>query len=400
MKIRTGLTLAGIVSAATLIGMLLFRSTLNTPLIAEEKIIPIQATEGELKNGWKQDFEIPALISPRGETYLKPATVTLWVEQDWLCAVRKDFKGDVEWQVALAQPIQGQLPVVMIDEASASFDLKYGEFFIRENLGDLRLQRQRKSQNSPAWPELRFDGPQPTPGGHGAWMLRSVKLTAWNHNQWRWAVGGLSNDKHDVWVRLEHLDILRKNLNSPVCGFSGGITPPRTFYGERFAVDEGTLFRAERTLAEIAETSLARQKLVAEFGDKPAPSIVATEWKNAPDTTTLDAYKGKVVLLDFWGTWCSPCVDKLPKVQKLYEAYKDKGLVVIGVHSKDGADNVTEFLEKRGITFPIAVDTGKTFENYGIEAVPAYFLIDKSGACQLGFLNDIPKTEEIEMLLH
>ena len=60
---------------------------------------------------------------------------------------------------------------------------------------------------------------------------------------------------------------------------------------------------------------------------------------------------------------------------------------------------MSEFLEKRGISFPIAVDTGKTFESYGIEGVPAYFLIDKSGVCQLGFLSDIPKIEEIENLL-
>ncbi len=399
MKIRSALAFAGFFSATTLFGTLLDRSPLVARVAAAEREIPIQDADAGLQNGWQQVFEIPALKSPSGKTYLKPATVTLWVEQGWLSAVRKDSQGDVEWQVALAQPISNKRPVVVIDETFTGFDLSYGDYFIRENLGYLRLQRQRKTADSLPWPEYQFVGVAPAPGGQSTWAGKPVKMTGLRSNQWQWVTGGLPNDKKDVWVRLEHLEIRTKNSNGFSSGFTGGPRPSKAFYGERYAIDEGTLFLAERSLTEIAELNLAHQKLVSEFGDKPAPAISAAEWKNVPATTTLEAYKGKVVLLDFWGTWCLPCIEKLPKVQKLYEKYQDKGLVVIGVHSSDGAETVSAFLEKHGITFPIAIDSGETFESYGIERVPVYFLIDKSGKCVSGFSHSPPDEEEIEQLL-
>ena len=68
--------------------------------------------------------------------------------------------------------------------------------------------------------------------------------------------------------------------------------------------------------------------------------------------------EGKVVLLDFWATWCAPCVKKLPDVQKLSDKFADQGLVVIDIHSENDADTFAKFVVKAKLTFPIAVDTG------------------------------------------
>jgi len=80
--------------------------------------------------------------------------------------------------------------------------------------------------------------------------------------------------------------------------------------------------------------------------------------------------QGKVVLLDFWGVWCGPCVKKLPATQALYEKYQDEGLVVLGIHSAQQSDDLESFLDAKELTFPIVVDTGKTAESYGVEAWP------------------------------
>ena len=105
------------------------------------------------------------------------------------------------------------------------------------------------------------------------------------------------------------------------------------------------------------------------------------------------------MLLDFWGTWCGPCVKKLPHTEELYQKYKDRGLIVIGVHSKQGADKVESFLRENNIHFPIAVDTGETADRYAIEAWPTYFLIDKKGEVIWGFENDAPSEKQIETAL-
>jgi peroxiredoxin len=92
-------------------------------------------------------------------------------------------------------------------------------------------------------------------------------------------------------------------------------------------------------------------------------------------------------------------VEKLPHTEELYQKYKDKGLVVIGVHSKDGADSIELFLQKNKVHFPIVVDAGETAERYAVNAWPTYFLIDKGGKVAWGFKNDAPDEKRIEALL-
>ena len=79
----------------------------------------------------------------------------------------------------------------------------------------------------------------------------------------------------------------------------------------------------------------------------------------------LAKYKGKVVLLDFWGTWCGPCVEKLPKVQQFAEKYAGRDVVVIGIHSEQSGETCREFVEKNKYSFPMAIDSGKTSRGRG-----------------------------------
>ncbi len=99
----------------------------------------------------------------------------------------------------------------------------------------------------------------------------------------------------------------------------------------------------------------------------------------------LAEYRGKVVLIDFWATWCKPCIESMPELKKMYDKYHDKGLEIIGISMDDrGTESrVKQIVEKQGLTWPQRF-TGKgmndTFAKlYGINALPTVWLLDKDG---------------------
>lgn len=97
------------------------------------------------------------------------------------------------------------------------------------------------------------------------------------------------------------------------------------------------------------------------------------------ETLKLSDYKGKVIILDFWATWCPPCRKEIPDLIKLYDKYKDKGLIIIGISSED-TNTLKEFSEDNGINYPIALGNQKVAEAYGgIQYIPTTFVIDREG---------------------
>jgi peroxiredoxin len=95
----------------------------------------------------------------------------------------------------------------------------------------------------------------------------------------------------------------------------------------------------------------------------------------------LAKLKGKVVLVNFWATWCPPCRAEIPDFMKVYSEYKSKGLEMIGISvDQDGWEAVTPFLKKNPINYPIVVDDGSVAKSYGnIEAIPTTIIVDKNG---------------------
>jgi thiol-disulfide isomerase/thioredoxin len=113
-------------------------------------------------------------------------------------------------------------------------------------------------------------------------------------------------------------------------------------------------------------------------------------------TTKLSGYKGRVVLIDFWATWCGPCVQSMPLIQRMHEKYKDQGLVVLGV-TDEGRFTVDEFLQKFGVKYTILLDTNRTsLSDYELETIPALFLIDKQGAIVYSHRGAPENTVELE----
>lgn len=96
--------------------------------------------------------------------------------------------------------------------------------------------------------------------------------------------------------------------------------------------------------------------------------------------TSLKSLRGKVVLLDFWASWCAPCREELPKVERLHRELKDKGLVVLGINVGESAEIAREFVRKYGLTFTTLLDPYKEVTNrYRAMAIPLTVVIDRDG---------------------
>jgi thiol-disulfide isomerase/thioredoxin len=98
---------------------------------------------------------------------------------------------------------------------------------------------------------------------------------------------------------------------------------------------------------------------------------------------SLAAHKGKVLLLDFWATWCMPCMIEFPTIKSLYSDFHDKGLDIIGVDLDDDPGKFESFIKARGVTWPQYFEgqgwTNKLVAQYGISGIPATFLLDTNG---------------------
>ena len=99
------------------------------------------------------------------------------------------------------------------------------------------------------------------------------------------------------------------------------------------------------------------------------------------DPVSLEAYRGKVVLVNFWATWCPPCRIEMPGFQNVYDDRRGDGFVVLGISTdRGGTGAVHDFLAEREITFPVAMATPEVVHDFGgVRALPTSFLIDRQG---------------------
>lgn len=94
----------------------------------------------------------------------------------------------------------------------------------------------------------------------------------------------------------------------------------------------------------------------------------------------LASYRGKVVLLDFWATWCVPCQQEIPHFVQFQDKYSDQGFQVVGISMDDGPKPVAEFARKYNLNYPVAMGTTKLADSYGgILGLPVTFVIARDG---------------------
>lgn len=131
------------------------------------------------------------------------------------------------------------------------------------------------------------------------------------------------------------------------------------------------------------------------FAAEPASEI----GKQVPDfklkdingrDTAFYSYKGKVILLNFWATWCGPCKAEMPSLNNLYKSLKDKGFIVVGVSVDTSEKPVRTFINDNGITFPALMDSDRevSFDLFGVIGLPTSYLIDKNGIVVEKFMGE------------
>jgi peroxiredoxin len=94
----------------------------------------------------------------------------------------------------------------------------------------------------------------------------------------------------------------------------------------------------------------------------------------------LKEQRGRVVMVNFWATWCAPCRQEMPQLVRLYEKYRATGFVLIGVNVDDDSSKAVEVAKKLGVTFPVVLDADKTVSKlYDVSTMPSTVLIDRDG---------------------
>jgi peroxiredoxin len=113
----------------------------------------------------------------------------------------------------------------------------------------------------------------------------------------------------------------------------------------------------------------------------PGESVEAPMF-SLPDLTgkkiQLKDYRGRLVFLNFFATWCGPCREEMPGMERLFRTYQDKGLVVLAINMQESAKTVRPFVEELKLSFPALLDTkGSVSHEYGIRALPVSFLVGR-----------------------
>jgi len=135
--------------------------------------------------------------------------------------------------------------------------------------------------------------------------------------------------------------------------------------------------------AASAQTPL-KDAYLQRFVGKPAPPLVLKDTKGVP--VKLSDYRGRVVLLNFWYSACFPCRMETPDLIALYQAYKERGLVVLGINTDplimpaDGGEMLQRFIDTYKIPYPVLVADRKVYEDYGRTPIaPITLLVDRQG---------------------
>jgi peroxiredoxin len=133
---------------------------------------------------------------------------------------------------------------------------------------------------------------------------------------------------------------------------------------------------AQTLIALCAVVSTAQAGMPAAGSVAPDFTLRSSLGKNQK----LSEYRGRVVMINFWATWCAPCRQELPLLNHLYEQYHKSGFTLLGVNIDDNPEAAKALAQKLGVTFPVLFDTDKQVSHrYDVDAMPSSVLIDRSG---------------------
>ena len=132
--------------------------------------------------------------------------------------------------------------------------------------------------------------------------------------------------------------------------------------------------------SEVAE---AWEQLLDAMGMAKVPAKVAPNFTLSTvdgQQVSLEQYRGRVVFLNFWATWCIPCREEMPALEQLHQTYQSHALTILSIDLKESADQVKAFFQKHSLSFPALLDeSGSVFRDYLVAGMPTTYLIDRDG---------------------
>jgi cytochrome c biogenesis protein CcmG, thiol:disulfide interchange protein DsbE len=156
---------------------------------------------------------------------------------------------------------------------------------------------------------------------------------------------------------------------------------PRSISTNRHLCSIGNIFLVIALLTILVTSNRAA---AASLVHKPAPEISRRDLQK--HKVALSAFRGKVVLLDFWATWCAPCLVEMPHLAAWQKQYGPRGLQIVGVSMDDDEASARKVYEKKQLNYPVVMGDEKLGRLYGgILGLPVIFLIDRKGVIQAQF---------------
>jgi peroxiredoxin/YHS domain-containing protein len=161
-----------------------------------------------------------------------------------------------------------------------------------------------------------------------------------------------------------------------VCQLTEGATKPEKVAAKSEYQGTAYYFCAQKCKEEFDADPAAYLPPVL---PRPAPNFMLPNL--AGEKIALESYRGKVVLLDFWATWCKPCVKSMPALQTLHGQFASRGFTVLGISTDEEKKKIKPFIEKHKIVYPILVDSENdpAWEGYKVKIIPMMFLVNQSG---------------------
>jgi thiol-disulfide isomerase/thioredoxin len=330
---------------------------------------------GGLPEGWNRVVAMPErLWGPAGRYRIA-------VEGGWLQVRRETSDGQIDWHVVLARASDPTPPVVtepgLPPEGRARFEVSYreGRYFIREDLNVLRAVREPKPAEPASWPAIAVPGEQLSRMGWGR-SAGPPPLDAFQGyvEPWFLYASGPGGKRLDCWIRLTPSALAKREGNG-VSVSNGGLI--QSFGGQNRVYDDGSMLLAVRS-----SEAEARAVTNVAIGAK-APRF-AVKTLDGKELAALDDYRGKYVLLDFWATWCSPCVAEMPVIQEIQATFGgDDRFVLISLSLDHEIEAARRFVKDRGLGWVqgfVGDEAGEhVLEDYGADTIPATFLIGPDG---------------------
>ncbi len=145
------------------------------------------------------------------------------------------------------------------------------------------------------------------------------------------------------------------------------------------------LFRALTNRTPTADYSVVPSKV-----NFPAPELVLNDLKG--NKVDISNYRQQIVMINNWATWCPPCKAEMPTLAKYYKAHSNEGFILFGIEAGDSKKDVTSFVEKYGITFPVLIDPNtRSLTAFHNDSLPSSYVIDHDGNVILAWTGPISR---------